>query len=113
MKQQKKPKAPSGYVRKIQKQEKLKPIAVEKTKKPEAPKIPPGVKEILTTMSQLNIEISKITKEPYTVSIDLENGEWVLIVRGWEPYFDYYSGYKVKHIKSSLVKNPLIKAKGK
>ena len=74
---------------------------------PEAPKVPPGIKDVLTIMGKLNRDISELTDTPYTVSIDLENGEWVLIVRGWEPLFEYYAGYKVRYVKSTFVRNPL------
>ncbi len=74
----------------------------------EAPKvpIPEGISVALTLMGELNKDISQITTQPYAVSIEVEKGEWILIVRGYEPPFSYYSGYKVKYKPSNSVKSP-------
>ena len=31
---------------------------------------------------------------------------WILVVRGFDPGIDYYAGYEVRYIPSTLIRNP-------
>jgi hypothetical protein len=103
-------KAIGGYAkRKQQPIEKTKTEISTKPVKPPQP-LPEGVGKALTAMAHLSRHLKPIVKVAYTVSIDVINSEWVLVVRGWKPDFDYYMGYPVKHIPSQFIRNPMSKS---
>lgn len=97
-----------GYAKKAQREAaKAKPV-VPRVPRPRPKPLPPGLPQALAAMAELSRVLRDITSLVFSVSVDYLD-EWVLVVRGYEPAFDYFQGYTVKYIKSSLIRNPLTK----
>lgn len=84
------------------KNELTQPIVIKKRKP-----LPKGIADALRMMAILAQELDEMTTVPNTVSIDVVDDQWVLVVRGYEPPFDMYGGYPVKFINSAFIRNPL------
>jgi len=69
----------------------------------------PGIAEALCASAALSYELEDMNIPPFTVSVDPIEGEWVLTLRGYDPGFDYYEGYKVRYVRSNHILNPLAK----
>lgn len=110
MKKQKNPPSSShkgGY--------KKKPVLI-KTDKPTVKEVktfvpvPSGIKEVLNAKIHLSKYIAQETKY-FTVSINVQDGKWILEVRGVNPFISEWNGYEVKYIPNCIfVRHP--KAKG-
>lgn len=78
------------------------PVPVAK----QAPGIPPervlpdGIAQVLEYKSRLQEELRLQIKKPVMVSIDILEGEWVYVVRGFKPPFSYWNGHKVLFYRS-------------
>ncbi len=89
---------------------KLKPVSSKPVSKvvskPKGRPLVPGLYEALSAMSLLNAHLEPIATDYYNVSVDMLEDKWILVVRGWKPGLDYFLGYEVKHIPSTLIRNP-------
>lgn len=95
-----------GYVRR-DKPKAVEPVEAKKREPRKRVPIPPGLREAIQAKEQLELEIEGYTRMAFTVTVDMENQEWFLTVRGWEPFFEYWGGYRIKFQPSHLVRNPL------
>ena len=99
-----------GYARDQVQRRWIEPTAVEPAPPPK-PRIPlvPGIRQALNAMTDLSWHLEPILGiGNYTVSVDQNSKDqvWVLVVRGEDPFMEFYQGYEVKHVKSTLVRCP-------
>jgi hypothetical protein len=69
-----------------------------KAKAEEAPgeKLPQGLAEVLKVKTELQKDLMQLANhQNLSVSIELEDDEWILITRGCQPPYQFYKGYKV------------------
>jgi hypothetical protein len=64
--------------------------------------LPEGIREALLTKVQLLKYLKDRTDMPLSVSIDVYNSQWVLMVHGFDPGFRYFKEYKVFYARSKL-----------
>ena len=81
---------------------------VHKVQTKPARKLIPGIGDALTAMSELSKYLVScgFHRKEFNVSIEMLEDRWILLVRGRNPYLDYYGNYEVKHLDSTLIYNP-------